>query len=860
MIAKLNCLVLGGGLVAWTLIATSPCTAQDARDPLNQAVDPVQVSVGNGGMQRNVPGRWAILSVAGRNPTDRDVEETMVVTVGDQTNLQYARQLWIPAGARRSSRLPIQIPGGLPVEQHQMEIRSTRLRRDVDGSEQYVANAIGEPETSVMLLLSEEESRAAVIFDNPDPSDTAAAEEIEAVAKTIDVVRERKLISTRRLGLIRINDHFLPSNPVGLDALDQLILAGDRVLEDSMSPSLIVRWVQAGGQLWVMLDRMDPTVVQTLLGELANHTVVDRVELNDFTLSATQADHSFGTITSVDWSDEMPVDMVRVVQDSGEVVADIDGWPAVFRRQLGLGTIMFSTVGARGWLMDEQPLLVLDSVGRQFFGRRPAPVPSSDAMASLVDADIGYQIPSRGMVTGILGSHLVLVIAAGIWLFQRQQLQWLAAVVPAASALAAVVLIGLGKQQVNAIDAIVATTQVVQSLPGSNQVQIQSMTAVFTPQERELEVVSSGDTSSMLVEAVDDAALKRNVWDDSGRSRWNFVRQPPGVVRHITSHRVVEVAQPWSAEGTFDAQGFAATITGLDGQRIEDAIAVASPAPNLALTRDGAANEESSAGHTGASRTHSKPLRGGVDDVLPQDQYVNAGIVSETQRDRQNYLRQIMASDSAPFGSASSGFAPTVLAWTDLIDSGLSFRGDFAQQGSALVSIPIVWKRPEPGSSFQVPASFVKIRPHQSTRGTTTLLNERDGQWLELNEPRDAEIRCEVPAVLLPCKLAQAKVEIRISAPSRTLDVKARTKGEFVSVHQEKNPNGVVRFTVEDARQLDVDESGGWVLMISVSASDAEKRLEVEAAGEPLVRSDASPDRNFWKIESMQVQYEGITL
>ena len=91
------------------------CQARFAQGQITQlqAADSVPaptITVANAGASRHVPGRWSTLSVNGLNKTGKDVEEMGVVTVGENSNLQYGRRLWIPAGSKRQSWLSIEIP------------------------------------------------------------------------------------------------------------------------------------------------------------------------------------------------------------------------------------------------------------------------------------------------------------------------------------------------------------------------------------------------------------------------------------------------------------------------------------------------------------------------------------------------------------------------------------------------------------------------------------------------------------------------------------------------------------------------------------------------------------------------------
>ncbi len=819
------------------------CCSAPAQDVQADPAKKPTLSVGSGGMQRHVPGRWAMLTVFGRNPTDSDIEGEVSVVVGTESNLQFSRRLWVPAGARRQSALPIQIPSKVEDEQHQIDIAWMELTRTSAGTEQFEVNAVGSPQTVQSLLLSEEESRAAVMLDRPDPEDVAANEELTDISLTLNAGREVAVQSSRDSGLLYVHGDFWPSSPVGLDAVDQIVIASDRALRDTLSISRLRSWIQSGGRLWLMVDKISHESAQALLGDLCCYTEVDRVELNEFEFVTFDRLAPSQVQQSEPWSQEIPVELVRVVAEADEVLCTIDGWPAAFQKRLGSGEILFTTLGARGWVTDAQPMLTYQKLSQDFFGRRPIESTATAELVSFVDDEIGYEIPGRNLVATLFGLHLLVVVATGVWLARSKNLHYLAAVVPIASLITAVAFFSLGNRQANAIPSTVATSQIVRNLPHSSETKIHTVAAVYSQKSQPLGIVSSHNTTSILRDGLSDGEVKRIQWDDSGDSKWLFLKQPPGVVRHVEIDSTQELPEPWGVRGTFTEQGFTGTISGVRADRCEDAVVIATPAPSLAIELD-----PQSEGNFSSD----------ADDVLSADQFIRSTMVSNVQRDRQQLIRDLLANEIPPFGDQ-----PIMLLWTDPVYSGVEFDDGFKRSGSALVSLPIELQSPPSGSKFQVPASFMQIRPFAGARGSTAIFNWRTGQWIEMSKPSEAELRCDVPRVLLPCELSRANITLKLNAPSRTLQVKALIDGQFVTVFEKQDPSGVLRFSIEDAQALELDDQGGLILSLAISPSEGEL-LEAEAAaaanstGTPLAR-DANPSRDTWKIDYFHVDIQGTT-
>ena len=59
--------------------------------------------------------------------------------------------------------------------------------------------------------------------------------------------------------------------------------------------------------------------------------------------------HCRNVIDNVEWSSEIPVEMVRVLVDSDDVQFRVNGWPAAFWCRAGHGEVLLTTVDARAW-------------------------------------------------------------------------------------------------------------------------------------------------------------------------------------------------------------------------------------------------------------------------------------------------------------------------------------------------------------------------------------------------------------------------------------------------------------------------------------------------------------------------------
>jgi hypothetical protein len=98
---------------------------------------------------------------------------------------------------------------------------------------------------------------------------------------------------------------------------------------------------------------------------------------------------------------------------------------------------------------------------------------------------------------------------------------------------------------------------------------------------------------------------------------------------------------------------------------------------------------------------------------------------------------------------------------------------------------------------------------------------------------------------------------IKINAPSRTLELKGFIGGQFVTLHRQENPNGLLRFEIDQPDALQLDADGGLLLSLSISETEEERR----AANEPVDPNNPKmPSRSTWRIDYVHVNLEGTTL
>ena len=812
--------------------------AQEPQTESAVSVPSPTVTVANAGASRHVPGRWSALSVNGLNKTSQDAEEMSVVTVGSKSELQYGRRLWIPAGAKRQSWLAVQIPeedlseapDRSAAAEMYTEMTTMQLKETARG-EEFKSNAVGMPKGKRRLLLSSEAYRTGTMLSprrNTRETEYAAS----VISRTLYEISDSQHSGDQDLGMVVLNRGFIPPTSKPLDPLDQLVVSDDAVLADTVGVQRVRAWLNGGGRLWIMVDKISPESVRKLLGDAMCYSVIDEVELNDYQIRV-RALHSSARDDFTDMSFDNPIPMSRVIVDTDDVVCDIDGWPAAFWKQVGQGEVLFTTLGARGWLKDAKLSPPLKSLATRFFVTKLDPPKYVAEVSQVLDGEIGYRIPSRSSVGWVLGLQLLVVLLGGCWLMACKQLQGLAILVPVSAVLAMAVLVGMGKQNTSQVPSMIATGQIVRTTPDSATAGVSSVSAIYSQEERVLPIVTNGDSTTRLV-GQDGGAPKRIVWDDAGGAKWYFVNQPPGVVQHVETEAVVEIDRPWNAIGKFTTSGFEVAIEGLDSNVCEDTFVGTVGTPDLSLTPMDNAQQ----GYRG-------------NGTLVPGRFMNSSVLSEAQQMRQGLLRDLSGADSGFFTPE-----PMLVTWTQPMDIGLEFGGGYDQVGWSLVSMPLRFEKTPVATPFKVPSTFVRQGALLGTIGSN-FFNVTTGKWLDdLIKPGQAGIRCSVPQSVMPCQLVKATIDLNIKAPGRTVAIQGFVDGEFRTLYEVMSPIGAVQYSIENSEALVLDEEGGLRLTIAVSESDEQRLVEQDDDQPGVVQ--IGPVRNTWGIESLQVSLEGV--
>lgn len=826
-----------GSFFALFLIGASltPCLAQGPRVPFRAGGEP------SPGIGTFVPERWGLVGVAIANPTDQPVDLLSAHFFPSDPDLQFARQLWVPPQAKRSTWYPVRPPRG-PVKSASIPVKSILVDRATQ-PETYLRDYAGALVREGLLpARSKAEAVTGMVGDGDD----------EQLGLMVQVARVAFRMSPRMSWL---GQEGLPPIAEGLDALDNILIASDQLFAEPAGAAALRHWLHRGGRAWVQLERVAPAAVSQLLGEDFPCTIVDRVGLTRWQFvnernpeepdsnvtemlenPDARLEKSEGNAEQAIRTFEAPVDMVRVVAPGSRPLHTIDGWPASFWRRCGRGWVLFTTVSPRGWVeyrpetdkqrhssdnpvakyMDTDPLQFLAAA----FLKKGAAAPIEPAaFAPLLTGEVGHHILGRGMVLLILGGFCAGLLGTGFWLQRRGDLAHLGWIGPLAAVGTAVLLFALGWLMRSQVPPTAAVAQFVEAIPGVPEADVSGMMAFYSLGDTEPRLGAEHGGVFVVDRSAQTGSTRRMVWTDL--SRWHFENMPLSAGMHwapFEQSRALD--EPLSARVTFGPDGVIGTLRTGPWQKPSDALLALPSRRNVSVR------------FTGEDRFVATP-----EDQLAPEAYLASGLLSDEQRRRQDVYRDLLGKRLGMFPAQ-----PTLLTWTEPDDLGFTYVEGARRSGSALLAVPLQIERPAPGTHIRIPAAFLT---HQSIvrPGFALLFSFKKNEWVtQLARPARTMLRFQLPSELLPVRIERAVLHVDVQAQGYPFDVlSGPDKWEVLATRN--SPVGRLRFDLDRADVLQPDANGSVHLGLAVG--DVQKK--------------ARPDekQGEWRITDAQLELIG---
>ncbi len=775
------------------------------------------------GLRRYVPHRWGVVGMDVVNPTDKPIEVLSAVSLDIEPNAQFSRKLWVPPHAIRRSWTPLKVPN-VPQRVQQM----------------YCASMLFDQSTGrdVALRLAGEgvQHRTVLRVDRGPWVTGIISPEYEAKSFSgIDYAYEAVIGLRTSAGLDRrlviIADRYLPALPEALDGLDQLVLYNDRYAEDVAAMAAIRAWLHNGGRIWIMLDRVDFEGVGRLLGAAFTCELIDHVELSDVEIASVMPRRLKGYTPSRHF--EQPVRMARLVLTDIEVTHTVNGWPAAFSQRVGRGKVVFTTVGAEAWIdrfhrssgewdayhmTDFEPTIQLSELSI-LEPRERVQMRSATALPYLSE-QIGYRIPSRRLVLGVLLSFCGLLLAASLWLARGRRLEHLGWIAPIAALGAAVPLVWLGGSAKHAVPPTNGQLQLIEVSATGDRATATGSLAIYQPNGSDESIGARSGGVVDLAIAGQQSNLRRMVWQDLDHWQSQQCQLPAGL--HVLPfQRSMDFPQPVRASGAFDESGLRIQLTGL--RDLQDVVLACPGQPRMAV------------------HGQDREYRTAADAILARDQYLAADWLNDEQRRRQAVYRTLLDNAKRP---TRWGTQPLLLGWLEPRDMDFDLPGSSRQVGSSLWALPLSLVRPPENTRIAIPSPLVSYQavPEPGSLGASPLYDRRKGEWVQANGAGRVWLRFSLPAEVLPIEIEEVRLTIQLAAPDRTLQiVRATPDGGHEVMFEHSDPLGKYEWNLAQPERL----------------ADGEGRLLLGILVGEMSRTPKRGKASRWKIERLQLAVGG---
>ncbi|GIX03042.1 MAG: hypothetical protein KatS3mg113_0048 [Planctomycetaceae bacterium] len=799
----------------------------------------VRVRLSTDALPLLAPQQWNTVRLSVSNRTSQARRVLCVVHPVEDETLQFGRWVWVAAQSTRLVSVPVKLTATQP-EQTQIDLRALVIEHR-DGHEVLLAQEFGELKVDQSFRLMAREQMTVILDRRAEQLDAWALHPISRADPSY-----RKPVSAGEVALTaRFDQDFgrnvsywsedvFPGHEVVLDAVDQLVISDDRLLHDPQGLMTVRSWVARGGRLWLWLPYVDPELPTALLGEAWEVVELQRTSLSDVRVQMKPQAWGLSGVDAETRHYDPPVAWVQVHVPRGDILCRVEQWPAAFQFPYGEGMVLVTTLGAEAWVrprMEQDPtarggknrqtdyvsLPHLEPLGALLFNPRPPRLTTGVDVEPTLTEQIGYQVPARWAVLGLLTAMvglLCVAIGRAQYLDRREHLVWF---VPLLSLGCSGAVLSLGASTHQRIEPLVVFWQWVQPLFGTSDVHVQTVLVSYSPSGEGR--VWQGEHGGIIEPDLrgTGGGIRRLIWQDEGRFAWEGVSDLPGI-RRAEGRSVQQVNQPWTMLLTPGPQTWQGRWQGPIGFVPEDSLLITA-AGRLPLMMN----------NDGTVVMHPQ-------QVLADSQFLAAELLDDQRQRRQRLLEAWWQPEKIPP-------QPYILLWSPGYEQGWQL-GPMAQRSSALTMFPCQLLPPPEGTTFTIPAPLLPYHEAYGPDGTTPtgFYDARTRRWSEKQRPSMCWLHFEPPSTLLPLKLLRVRLTLQVRGPVGRLEL-ATADGERVhTLHTWNDPVGTLTFDIDDPLALQLSPQGGWLLRVSAGQLPTEEA----ALSTPL---------SFWQIEKLSAEW-----
>lgn len=790
-----------------------------------------------------VPEQWGELHFHLENSSGTEREVLCTSYFAPDSTLQFGRQVWLPARSRLSLSHSVLAPQAGRLVNQTANVHSLLIERS-QGSEILIKTDSGQLRHERSLLLTPM-GRHTGIVAGWNTSDLVPQDVLDLVIA--DRVNQGLDNRTTILG-----GEFLPADEQSLKYLDHLVLAENRVADDYSGLTAVRRWLHAGGRLWVMLDRTDPIVLERLLGDEFQGTVIDRVGLTTVRIDKPPTLASAEGEVGEAFDYEEPVALAQVVVSGMKVWNTVNGWPAAMTASFGEGRVLVTTLGARGWVRpaapvaektathppgrnsDFVPCAPMEDLAAYVLSPRPADPLSQKTLETFTEEFVSYSVPSWSTIAAIMSGLFASLIATGLWLRRIGRVEHFGWVGSLLAVSFGTVLFGIGLFHRYRVPATLASVQFAQAIPGTDDVRTQEAIAVYRPEANDSSINTSQGGELWPDMSGSEGTTRRLITTDLGAFHWDGLSNSSGLHLHA-ARTSTSAGNRIQAEATLDGDGIVGKCSGIPASGADSLLVTRLGRMSLKLNADG--------GFT------ARP-----EDVLGVDQFLGTNFVSDEQDRRRRILQELYRQPQWK----DSLTIPQLLVWADDWDPGFRFGEGLVRRGDTLLAIPLRLIRPAPGTEIVVPSPLLSYATARSPDGLAPsgFWDDLKGEWQERTSPGTTWLAFRIPRDLLPLKATRGQLNVNVTGPIGRVEILGVKDGGAAKLETVASPVGTVVVALTDAEALNISDAGELILGISGGDPAQSATISTTASGAtagatPIVNSAAS---SHWKVESLSLQ------
>jgi len=794
-----------------------------------------------------VPEQWGELFLRLENNGDTAKELLCTSYFDDASTLQYGRRIWLPA----HSKLELSHPALFPAADKSPGTRAnvTSLLFDkTQGKEVLLKNRAGLLQHSQALSITPDGRNTGIVSGWDSTGDLPD--------EVVDLVVANRVYQGLNNRVTFLAGQFLPAEENGLDHLDHLVIADDRLGDDLAALTSVRRWLHSGGRLWIMLDRTGPELLERLFGDEFQGTVVDQVGLTSVRVDDPPSLQVPDGVVGETLEYDEPVQMTRVDVPGMTVWNTVNGWPAALTGSFGEGRVLITTLGPRGWMelapppppfkptktmktpppglaemvAEFAPHGPMEDISPFIFARRDDELLPPEAMEVFAKEFVSYEVPSATLIIGSMCGFLILLAAAGggLWKWGRlEHFGWCGSLL---AIIFAMLFFGVGLSNRHGTSETIADIQLVQAIAGTDDVRAHGAIVVYRPEGGGAQIQTSQGGELVPNLTGESAETSRLVTTDLGTYHWDGLTQPSGLATYqfVASGQDVDRLE---ARATLDGQGIVGKSSGK----------MSTGSDAMVATRRGRISAQMAEGGNFAAR---------AEDVLEPDQFLNATLLNDVQDRRRRILQQLFSDQRWQ----STLDQPHLLVWVNDWEHGFEFGDNLQHQGDTLVIAPLEFSRPPAGTDVAIPSPLLDYATRRPPDGSPPAGFWDDGrqEWQPRSSLSTTWLSVQVPPAFLPLTANKASIEIGVSGLMGQIEILGVKGDEVVSLKTVTDPVGTVVIDIDDPEALTISENGE--LTLGLSAGVPEDAAAADAG------FNADTPANSWKVHSLSLRLWGTTL